>query len=168
MYDLKVRDVMTHLVVTLRPSDTIQEAARRFSANRISGAPVVDAGYLVGIVSVPDLVKAYVPASRSSSSFSSTDPLVFVLREWAPLRAHEKTIGEVMTRDVLSISPEASVWEAAVMIDRYGVKRLPVIDLEGYVLGIVARSDLIRAMAAGDHIEDNPLKSRPLLREAAG
>jgi CBS domain-containing protein len=56
-----------------------------------------------------------------------------------------------MSCDVVSISPEASVWEAAVTIDRYGVRRLPVIDGDGLVMGVIARSDLIRAMASSTH-----------------
>jgi CBS domain-containing protein len=146
-----VGDVMTHLVVTLRAHDTIQEAARRLIANRISGAPVVDEGCLIGVVSVPDLVGAYMPVTDGLAELSAPDPLILLLRgpDWT--RAQNKTVGEVMTRDVISISPEASVSEAAVAIDRHGVKRLPVIDSDGLVMGVIARSDLIRAMVSGPY-----------------
>jgi|GEM_PF-4619853 len=55
-----------------------------------------------------------------------------------------------MSEDVVSISLEASVWEAASLLDRHGFSRLPVIDGEGYLIGILTRSDLVRAMARTD------------------
>ena len=57
------------------------------------------------------------------------------------------TVGDVMTRDVISVLPETSVREAASLIDRHGIRRLPVVDEEGYVVGILARADRVRAMA---------------------
>ena len=48
------------------------------------------------------------------------------------------------------MSPEAGVWEAARLIDRFSVRRLPVVDAENFVIGIVARSDIVRAMALSD------------------
>ncbi|MGI8708922.1 MAG: CBS domain-containing protein [Actinomycetota bacterium] len=150
MNDIKVSDVMTHLVVTFRPQDTIQEAARRLLKNRISGAPVVEGGRLVGVVSEADLVVAYAPPVHTGSHFVATDPLMFLLRGTVPREVHHTTVGDVMTKNVVSVSPEASVWEAASLIDRYGIRRLPVIDSEGYVMGVLARADLVRAMARGD------------------
>lgn len=60
------------------------------------------------------------------------------------------TVGDVMTLDVVSIGPEASLWEAASLMHRRGVKRLPVVDPHGYVVGVLTRSDLVRAMARSD------------------
>lgn len=64
---LKVTDVMTHLVVTLRPKDTLKHAAQRLLSNRITGAPVVEGGKLVGVVSEADLLHAYTPRARGRS-----------------------------------------------------------------------------------------------------
>lgn len=150
MNELKVKEVMTHLVVTFRAGDPIAEAATRMLHNRISGGPVVDAGKLVGVVSEADLVQAYMPPARVDHGPSAMDPLVLLLRGSDPRRAHNRCIGDVMTRDVVSIGPEATVWEAASLIDRHGVRRLPVVDDEGFVLGIVARADLVRAMNRDD------------------
>jgi len=150
MNDIRIRHVMTHLVVTLRPQDTIQEAARQLLGNRISGAPVVEHGLLVGVVSEADLVAAYAPPARSGSPFVATDPLMFLLRGTVPRRLHHTTVGDVMTTQVISVSPGASVWEAASLIDRHGIRRLPVVDEDGYVVGVLARADLVRAMARGD------------------
>ncbi|MPZ70069.1 MAG: CBS domain-containing protein, partial [Actinobacteria bacterium] len=113
MNEIKVADVMTNLVVTCRPQDTIQDAARRLLNNCISGAPVVEHGRLVGVVSERDLVAAYAPPARKGAHFVATAPLMFLLRGTVPRAVHHLAVGDVMTKDVLSISPEASVWEAA-------------------------------------------------------
>ena len=60
------------------------------------------------------------------------------------------TVGDVMTLEVVSIPPEASVWEAASLMHRREVRRLPVVDADDYVVGVLTRSDLVRAMARSD------------------
>ncbi|MFP5353305.1 MAG: CBS domain-containing protein [Actinomycetota bacterium] len=143
----KVLDVMTHLVVTLRPEDSIQDAARRMVSNRISGAPVVEDGRPVGIVSETDLVAAFAPTARRRAALPASDPLTFILAGIAPRSATGITVSDVMTRDVVAVGPEASLWEAASLIERHGISRLPVVDDHGYLVGIVARADLVRSMA---------------------
>jgi CBS domain-containing protein len=146
MNKITVDDVMTHLVVTLRPKDTIEDAARKLGQNRISGAPVVQEGQLVGLVSEADLLRAFAPPSRGSPNVGIS-PLGFLLRGISPKPFHNTLVRDVMSGDVVSISPEASVWEAASLLDRHGFRRLPVIDGEGCLIGILTRSDLVRAMA---------------------
>lgn len=148
MNEIKVKDVMTHLVVTCRRQDTLQQAARKLLNNRISGAPVVEHGRLVGVVSEADLVAAYAPHAHTGRLIGS-DPLMFLLRGTEPRESH-RTVGDVMTKEVLTVSPDATVWQAASLIDRHGVRRLPVVDADGYVVGVLARADLVRAMARSD------------------
>lgn len=150
MKQLKVNEVMTHLVVTFRPDDPIADVATRMLRNRISGGPVVEEGKLVGIVSEADLVQAYLPPALIDPGPLPMDPLVFLLRGRYPRHVHNRRVGDVMTRDVVTISPDATVWEAASLIERHGVRRLPVVDAEGLVVGIVARADLVRAMNRDD------------------
>lgn len=147
MKELKVRDAMTNLVVTLRPGDEIPYAARRLLSNRISGAPVIEGGRVVGIVSEVDLVRAYTPPLGRGSLFPTPYPLMFLLRGSPPRDVSDARVHDVMTEKVVSIGPEQSIFEAAGLIDRHGVRRLPVIDEEGYLIGILARSDLVRCMA---------------------
>lgn len=147
MNQMRVEEVMTHLVVMLRLHDTIQEAAGMLVKNHISGAPVVEEGRLIGVVSEADLVRAYAPPARTGSRFVAMHPMMFLLRGTVPREVHNTSVGDVMTKRAISISPEASVWEAASVIDRRGFRRLPVVDDDGYVVGILTRSDLVRAMA---------------------
>jgi CBS domain-containing protein len=153
MNALKVKDVMTHLVVTVRPDDTIPVASKRLLSNRISGAPVIEEGKLVGVVSEADLIRAYAPPARQGSPFVAPHPLMFLLMRGSPQGdVHNTTVRDVMTNHAISIGPEASVWQAASLITRHGVRRLPVLDADGHVIGVLARSDLIRAMARGDDV----------------
>ncbi len=153
MEELMVTDVMTHLVVTVRPQDTITDAAKRLLSNRIGGAPVVEGGRLVGVVSEADLVKAFVPPSRRGF-LPASYPLTFLLlRGTSSPEARYSTVDDVMTKDVVTIGPNAGILEAAFQIDRYGVRRLPVVDARGSVIGILARSDLVRCMARSSVIQ---------------
>jgi CBS domain-containing protein len=149
MNKIIVDDVMTHLVATLRSEDTIEDAGRLLVSNRISGAPVVQEGKLVGLVSEADLVRAFVPP-HAGFPFEAIDPFTFQVRgnEWRVVPG--ACVRDVMSRDVVSITKDASVWEAASLLDRFGFRRLPVVDGAGYVVGILARSDLVRAMARSE------------------
>lgn len=142
-----VRDVMTHLVVSFRPQDAIEEVARRLLANRISGGPVVSAGRVVGVVSEVDVAQAYSTTADHNGRIRSTDPLLFRLHG-APAPAWANAaVEEVMTREAVTIAPDASVGEAAILMDRHSVRRLPVVEDEGYLVGVIARADVVRALA---------------------
>ena len=150
MSDVRVRDVMTHLVVMLYPTDSVHEAAQRLARNHISGAPVVEDGKVVGIVSESDLIHAVMPPVTIDRGASVLDFLSVIGRARPSAREHGKTVAEVMSPVVIQISPQASIWNAASVMERRGVKRLPVVDEEQYLLGIVSRADLVRAMAKDD------------------
>lgn len=150
MSDVKVQDVMTHLVVMLYPTDTVHEAAQRLARNRISGAPVVEGGKVVGIVSESDLIHAVMPPVPVDRGASILDILSVMGRAKPRSHEHGKTVAEVMTSLVIQVSPETSIWKAASIMERKGVKRLPVVDDHDYLLGIVSRADLVKAMAKDD------------------
>ena len=145
-----VDDVMTHLVVTFRPDDKIKEAATKMLRNRISGGPVVVRGRIVGILSEADLVRAYAPPARRGSPLIAPTPLMFLLHDSAPVVDQRSRVGDVMTREPVGIPADMPLWEAAQLIDRHGFRRLPVIDSEGFVVGILTRSDIVRAMASNE------------------
>jgi CBS domain-containing protein len=143
-----VGDAMTHLVVALRADDSLLQAASVLASNRISGAPVVEDGKVVGVVSEADLIAGLAPPRRGRSSFAPQPLMMLLLRGSPPSATRDLRVGDVMTHRVISIRPDDSIWSAAELIDRHGVRRLPVVDDEGYVVGVLARSDLVRCMAS--------------------
>lgn len=133
-----VKDVMTNRVVAVRESATFREMADMLRHTRISAFPVIDShDQVVGVVSEADLlVKEAVQAAGTS--------FVAALRH---VREDEKargvTAADLMTRPAITIGPDASVAEAArVMYDRR-VKRLPVVNATGHLLGIISRADVL-------------------------
>ena len=146
---MRVEDVMTGLVVRLYPTDTVYEAAARLASNNVSGAPVVREGKVVGIVSEADLMRSAVTGADKAGS--TMNILSLFLKGHISVPVADARVSSVMSEAVISIEPSASLAHAAYVMDRHGVKRLPVADAEGHLVGILSRSDLIAAMA---HPED--------------
>jgi CBS domain-containing protein len=137
---MDVVDVMTRDVLFVTPDTSVREAARLMIDNRISGLPVVEAGIVVGIISEADYV-----AQDSASTWVSR---VLFKGDEAPLSGIEK-VSELMSPNPVTIPSTATVQEAARVMTRRGFKRLPV-EEDGRMVGIVTRSDLIRAYVRTD------------------
>ena len=153
MRDMRVNDVMTHLVVTFQPSDSVHEAARRLAQNHISGAPVVAKGKVVGIVTEYDIVRAIARPAPVDRKLSFLDLLTQdVHKASGDGEQRGLNVEDIMTRHVTVISDEATIWEAATSIERRGVKRLPVVDAHGHLCGVVSRADLVRVMGRSDPV----------------
>jgi CBS domain-containing protein len=150
MVDARVEDVMTHLVVMLYPSDTIHDAAARLARNAISGAPVVDSGKVVGVASESDLIRAVMPSAPIEGGHSILDLVSRLGRALGPPHHHGKTVAEVMSPRVFRVSPKTGIWHAAAIMERKGVKRLPVVADDGYLLGIISRADIVKAIGRVD------------------
>jgi CBS domain-containing protein len=143
---MTIDDIMTRDVITVRPETVIQEAARLMVEHRVSGLPVIDdGGRVVGIISDGDLIlrqrrRRERPWWRAF--FESGNRLV---REYQ--KAMGLTVGEVMTRPAIVISPVFGIETAAAILDSRRIRRLPVVR-DGQLVGIVSRGDLIKALAA--------------------
>ena len=137
---MDVVDIMTREVLFVAPDTSVREAALLMLENRISGLPVMENDTLVGILSEADYV-----AQDSSRSWRAR---VLLEGDQGPLGGAEK-VGELMSREPITVPVTATVHEAARLMTRAGVKRLPVVD-EGRMVGIVTRSDLIRAYVRSD------------------
>lgn len=129
MNEIKVKDVMTHLVVMAHESDPLQQLAGRLVRNRISGVPVVRDGKVVGVVSEMDIAQALAGPAHVDHGLEATD---------------------VMSKPPVTIRADESLFEAARLMDRHGIKRLPVVEEDGFLVGIISRGDLVRAMTRGD------------------
>jgi len=134
MEELRVSAVMHRNVVTVWPETSFQEIARILVGRRISAVPVVDADrHVLGVVSADDLL--------------TTRPLPFHYSQRAsrvaPGRAAGRTAARLMSAPALLIGPDTTVARAADLMQARHVKRLPVVDEQRRLLGIVARSDLL-------------------------
>ena len=136
---------MTRRVITVHPDTSVREAARLMVTNRVSGLPVVDGSRrVVGIISDGDLIlrqRRRTARPWWRSFFENGERLARDYRKTAGL-----TVGEVMTRPALIISPVFEIETAAAILDNRGIRRLPVVQ-DGQLVGIVSRGDLIRALA---------------------
>jgi CBS domain-containing protein len=145
---MKVKDVMTTEVLTVSEDTSLKEAAALMAERGISGLPVVDAGgQVAGVLSEGDILfKETVRHERESflaRLLLSPDPQL-------EAKLSATTAGEAMSAPATTIGPNRPLAEAAsTMIDR-GIKRLPVVDVSGNLVGIVTRADLVRAFVRSD------------------
>jgi len=150
MQDMRVDEVMTQLFVALKPTDSIHHAAQRLARNHISGAPVVENNRVVGVISESDIIRATFP-TESGIITNFLDAIANLRHVRTEDSLHKLTVGEAMSTPAITVAPYASVWEAAALTERHRVKRLPVVDDKGWLVGVVSRADLVRAMGRNDH-----------------
>jgi CBS domain-containing protein len=142
-----VKDLMTPQVVTIGPATPFKEIVARLAEHRVSAVPVVDDdGLVLGVVSEADLLL--------KEEFPDPDadiPLFWTRRRRLERdRAAATTARDLMSIAVVSIAPEATVAEAARRMHSAGVKRLPVLDKRGRLVGIVSRADLLKVFNRPD------------------
>jgi CBS domain-containing protein len=154
--NITVGALMTTAVITFKPTDTIQHVVETMRTQRISGAPVIDEQRrVIGIISEADIMKL-----TASVPFPVIDPLnpfpVFsittYLREVKRIPEEitalfEGEVKDAMTRKPVTISPDASIAEAARLMHKNDFNRLPVVDADGKLIGLIARDDIIRVFA---------------------
>jgi CBS domain-containing protein len=142
-----VKDLMTPQVVTIGPATPFKEIVTRLANHRVSAVPVVDDdGLVLGVVSEADLLL--------KEEFPDPDadvPLFWTKRRRLERdRAAATTARDLMSIAVVSIAPDATVAEAARRMHTAQVKRLPVLDEGGRLVGIVSRADLLKVFNRPD------------------
>jgi CBS domain-containing protein len=143
---MKVRDVMTYGVISVPESASIAEAVETMLRSRVSALFVFDAGHaLSGVLSEGDLLRRSELGSEPKRPYWLE--LLIGSGRLADAYAHEHgaKAGEVMTRDVETITEDADLSEAVDRMIRRRIKRLPVLRGETLV-GVVSRSDLLKAL----------------------
>ena len=145
-------DVMTTNVITVAPDTSVQDLAALLANQGISGVPVVDAAdKLVGIVSEGDLLhRAETGTERRTERrrarwFDAFSWERDAARDY--VKAHSRSVQDVMTRDVITVSETTELDEIANLLETKRVKRVPVVR-DGKVIGIVSRANLVRALVA--------------------
>ena len=157
---MKIQDAMEKNVIKFQVNDRIVDVAGSLRENKISGAPVMNKeGQLVGIISEGDimrLLEVHSPHIRLilPSPLDLIELPVRMKYEMDEIaedmnKAASLLIGEIMTKKVITIKPEDDISDAAQLMDTHDVKRLPVMDSHGKMVGIITRGDIIGAMVRG-------------------
>jgi CBS-domain-containing membrane protein len=157
----RVRDVMTQEVVTVNEHASFKDVAMLIAERRVSAVPVLDQeGRVLGIVSEADLVlkEEYPEGPPERRLFQGRR------RRIAQAKAAGDTAAELMTAPAVTIGPDASVAEAARLLHRHGIKRLPVVDPAGPLLGIVSRADLLKVFLRSDPDIAREIRQQVLMR----
>jgi CBS domain-containing protein len=142
-----VRDVMTTEVVAVEAWTPFKEIVARLAQHRISAVPVVDADRRVlGIVTEADLL-----LKQEHPDPKATIPLIWTRRRRQErAKAAAAVAAKLMTTPAVAVPPTATITEAARRMHTARVKRLPVVDERGQLLGIVSRADLLKVFTRPD------------------
>jgi CBS domain-containing protein len=165
---MAVHDVMTTQLATARAEATVQELAHQMLVRRVSGIPIVDgAGELQGMVSEGDLMRRTEVGTDERAHRSWWLRLFGDGAEEARdyIKTHGATAAEVMTRKVITVTPEDDLAEVAMLLEKHSIKRAPVID-QGKLVGIITRSDLMRGLATHGPLNSGSTHSDREIRNA--
>jgi CBS-domain-containing membrane protein len=144
---MKAADVMVANVVSTTPDASVQEVAALLIKHRISAVPVLTKdGELAGIVSEGDLMRRKETNTEHHRSW-----WMQLLLGRSPLaaeyiKAHSNKVSDVMTRDVVTATPDTPLRDVAALLEKHGIKRVPILR-NGKLVGIVSRANLVQALA---------------------
>ena len=147
-----VADVMSRDLIVVRPETPLQEAIQILAEKHISGLPVVDqADSLVGVISETDLM--WQATGATPPAYIMLLDSVIYLQNPATYerdlhKALGQTVGEVMTQNPITITPDKPLADAARLMHERKIHRLLVLDAGSKLIGILTRGDIVRALAA--------------------
>jgi CBS-domain-containing membrane protein len=138
-----VRNLMTSAVVTIKRDADLHEAARLLSENMISGMPVVDDNNrVIGVISEADIL--ILAGMKKEHTFK--DILRNILGEPVSAKKRGNKVEDVMGFPPITSKADDDIGEVAKILDDRRIKRLPVVDDEGKLIGIISRADIVRAI----------------------
>lgn len=144
-----VESVMTSAdkVVSIRPATAYKDIVKLLTEHKVSALPVLgEAGTVVGIVSEADLL----PKQARSQTPEAGRPPLTPRESQSRHKAHAALALELMTAPVITIGPDEDVAEAARRLEAHRIKRMPVTDAAGHLVGIVSRRDILRVFLRTD------------------
>jgi CBS domain-containing protein len=118
-----VRDAMTSKPKTIEPSTTAQEAARIMKSEDIGSLPIVEGDKLAGVVTDRDLA----------------------IRALAEGKSPDTAVSEIASKDVVTVDPDQTIEEAARLMAKHQVRRLPVVEEDGRLIGVLAQADVAQS-----------------------
>ncbi len=140
---IPVRNIMVKDVVAVKKDCDLHETARLLSERRISGMPVIDdENRVIGVISEADIL--LLAGMKREHSFR--DVLKSILGEPLPVRKTGSRVHQVMSFPPITAKADDLVSEVANILDQRRIKRLPVVDDDGKLIGIISRADIVRAI----------------------
>ena len=118
-----IREAMTSNPTTIEPGTTAQEAARTMKSEDVGSLPIVEGDRLIGVVTDRDLA----------------------IRILAEGKGSETTVGEIASKDIVTVDPQQTLEEAARLMAEHQVRRLPVTEEDGKLIGILAQADVAQS-----------------------
>ena len=122
--ELKVSDVMKKNVIVIPAGAPVVEAARLMKKNNIGSVIVIKGSEATGIVTERDIVRKVVAENKPNTV----------------------EVNEVMSSPLIVVGPEVDIREASLIMKKHSIKRLPVIDSKGYVVGIITEDDILKVL----------------------
>lgn len=137
---MQVVDLMTTDVITVSSETGIRDAARLMFRNRVSGLPVTTPdGTLAGIITEADFLRLEVERQEGVTELG-------------------ETVGDVMSPGVVTTGPDTEIYEAAKMMTFQDIKRLPVVDDDSRLLGIISRADIVSVFTRPDDVIEDEIR----------
>jgi CBS-domain-containing membrane protein len=165
---MKARDVMVSPVVTVQQSATVSDAAKTLVERGISAVPVVESqGKVVGIVSEADLLHRVEAGTERRRSWWLRALAGDEVLAADYVKAHARKVADIMTRKVVTATPDTPLHEIAMSMERHSIKRIPILD-NGQLVGIVSRANLVQAVASARMDPDLPLSDKAIREKLLG
>ena len=148
-----VEEYMKKAVIVLSPEDRVLDVINIFSENNISGAPVVENGKVIGVVSESDIIKflskdlVEFPKPKTNIQLMMLEIVKSQIELKVSIKKQLDTkIKDIMNKNVVTISPKDGILKAAEIMSKNDVRRLPVTE-NGKLVGIISRTDLLKAFS---------------------
>ncbi len=146
--DLAVKDIMTTRVIWVKKDASFQEMAAALRQHRVSAFPVLDEdGKVIGVVSEADMLNK---EALGSEPEGMPGVITGILRRKEQEKARGITAGDLMTATPITVSPGDTVEHAARLMYTRRVKRLPVVDADRHLAGIISRADVLSVFDRSD------------------
>lgn len=146
---MQARDVMVSPAITVDANATVREVAQLLLARRIRAVPVVDAdNKILGIVTEGDLMHRAEAGTERPYSWWLRALTGDAQLATDYVKSHAVKVDDIMTRDVVTAAPETLLHEIAMLLENNQIKRVPIVDQQGQLVGIVSRANLLQAIAS--------------------
>ena len=152
MVQLRVRDLMTTQVITVKPTDTVRQAVIKMALDNVTGAPVVDnRNHVLGVISQTDILQLILKyqdkldeeihsehlLSQPMDTDNQSADMTLINKEFSGMK-----VEDIMVRSTLYTTPDAEIVDVLRIMIEKDVNRIPVLE-KGVLVGIVTRGDII-------------------------